>query len=155
MAHVVKPAVAALLTFLLALFDDLLHLQLTHLALLLQHLALLFLQLGPLGGHLLLHEYRDLHDGRVHLLDLASGRVLLVHLGMSGSLRVLPMDEPSGKHDHLDLCLDSGQILRLHDPRRFGSVPSSTTVHSGEATCSPRRPLKVEVPLRLKSPSRP
>lgn len=46
---------------------------------------------------------------------------LLLHLGMSGSLRVLPIGTPRLNHDHLELRLDSGQALRLNDPRRFGS----------------------------------
>lgn len=45
----------------------------------------------------------------------------IVHLGMSGSLRVLPSDIPPEKHDHVDLCLSSGEILRYNDPRRFGA----------------------------------
>ncbi len=45
----------------------------------------------------------------------------LLHLGMSGSLRVLPANTPAGKHDHVDWRLDSGQLLRYTDPRRFGS----------------------------------
>ncbi len=45
---------------------------------------------------------------------------ILVHLGMSGSLRVLPKDVPAGKHDHVDLVLQSGKALRFTDPRRFG-----------------------------------
>lgn len=53
------------------------------------------------------------------LLHTAAG-VLLLHLGMSGRLRVVPADTPKGKHDHLDLTLDTGQLLRLNDPRRFG-----------------------------------
>jgi formamidopyrimidine-DNA glycosylase len=55
------------------------------------------------------------------LLDLASGQLLL-HLGMSGSLRVVPADTAAGPHDHLDLVLDSGSALRLRDPRRFGAA---------------------------------
>ncbi len=47
---------------------------------------------------------------------------LLLHLGMSGSLRVLPQGTPPGKHDHLDLALDNGRLLRLRDPRRFGAA---------------------------------
>lgn len=55
------------------------------------------------------------------LLETDAG-VLILHLGMSGSLRVLsPAPEP-GKHDHLDLVLDSGAVLRLNDPRRFGAA---------------------------------
>lgn len=55
------------------------------------------------------------------LIDLAHGQ-LLIHLGMSGTLRVLPANTAPGKHDHVDLVLDSGQILRFNDPRRFGAV---------------------------------
>ncbi len=47
---------------------------------------------------------------------------LLMHLGMSGSLRVLDAATPPHKHDHFDLCLSGGQALRLRDPRRFGAV---------------------------------
>lgn len=55
------------------------------------------------------------------LLDTAAGSALL-HLGMSGSLRVLPADTPVRAHDHVDLALDSGQVLRFNDPRRFGCL---------------------------------
>jgi formamidopyrimidine-DNA glycosylase len=53
------------------------------------------------------------------LAHTAAGSALL-HLGMSGSLRVLPADAVIGKHDHIDWQLDSGRILRYTDPRRFG-----------------------------------
>ncbi|PPE69518.1 bifunctional DNA-formamidopyrimidine glycosylase/DNA-(apurinic or apyrimidinic site) lyase [Caldimonas thermodepolymerans] len=46
---------------------------------------------------------------------------LLLHLGMSGSLRFAPLAPPPGPHDHFDLATDRG-LLRLHDPRRFGAV---------------------------------
>ena len=55
------------------------------------------------------------------LLDVAPGSALL-HLGMTGSLRVLPGDTPAGRHDHVDLVLDSGRVLRFRDPRRFGCL---------------------------------
>ncbi|MEN5059390.1 bifunctional DNA-formamidopyrimidine glycosylase/DNA-(apurinic or apyrimidinic site) lyase [Luteimonas sp. TWI1416] len=55
------------------------------------------------------------------LLDTAAGSALL-HLGMSGSLRVLTPDVPLLAHDHVDIALDSGRVLRLHDPRRFGCL---------------------------------
>lgn len=55
------------------------------------------------------------------LIGLESG-TLLVHLGMSGSLRVLSADTPRIAHDQFDLRLDSGRILRFNDPRRFGSL---------------------------------
>ncbi|WP_144392993.1 bifunctional DNA-formamidopyrimidine glycosylase/DNA-(apurinic or apyrimidinic site) lyase [Pleionea sediminis] len=45
---------------------------------------------------------------------------LLVHLGMSGQLRILPVGTEPGKHDHVDLILNSHKMLRFTDPRRFG-----------------------------------
>jgi formamidopyrimidine-DNA glycosylase len=59
--------------------------------------------------------------GKYLLLHTAAGTALL-HLGMSGSLRVLAADTPAQKHDHVDLVLDSGKALRLRDPRRFGTL---------------------------------
>jgi len=47
---------------------------------------------------------------------------LLVHLGMSGSLRVIRPAPPPGPHDHVDLALDTGALVRFTDPRRFGAV---------------------------------
>jgi formamidopyrimidine-DNA glycosylase len=55
------------------------------------------------------------------LLDLDRG-TLIVHLGMSGSLRVVPASTPTLKHDHVDLLLASEVCLRFNDPRRFGSM---------------------------------
>jgi formamidopyrimidine-DNA glycosylase len=55
------------------------------------------------------------------LIDLDRG-TLIAHLGMSGSLRVLPAATPVIPHDHYDLLLDSGRVLRFNDPRRFGSL---------------------------------
>jgi formamidopyrimidine-DNA glycosylase len=55
------------------------------------------------------------------LLGLESG-TLLLHLGMSGNLRVVPAATPRLPHDHFDLLLDSGVALRFNDPRRFGSL---------------------------------
>jgi formamidopyrimidine-DNA glycosylase len=48
--------------------------------------------------------------------------ILIMHLGMSGSLRLLPADTPVEKHDHVDFIFDNGQCLRFRDPRRFGSI---------------------------------
>ncbi len=56
------------------------------------------------------------------LFEIEGGLTLILHLGMSGSLRVLPAGAPRRTHDHLDLVLDSGQVLRFNDPRRFGSL---------------------------------
>jgi len=55
------------------------------------------------------------------LLHAQTGAAIL-HLGMSGSLRVLPQATPAKLHDHADLLLDSGKLLRLTDPRRFGAL---------------------------------
>lgn len=55
------------------------------------------------------------------LLDTDPGSALL-HLGMSGSLRVLDAQTPVGRHDHVDLQLEGGRLLRFNDPRRFGCL---------------------------------
>lgn len=55
------------------------------------------------------------------LLSVAEGSVL-IHLGMSGSLRWLKTFEPAKKHDHVDFIFESGSCLRFHDPRRFGLI---------------------------------
>ena len=47
---------------------------------------------------------------------------LVMHLGMSGSIRVVPSSEPLKKHEHFEIKLDNSTSLRFHDPRRFGSV---------------------------------
>jgi formamidopyrimidine-DNA glycosylase len=59
--------------------------------------------------------------GKYLLIDCGNG-TLIMHLGMSGSLRFLNEHVPAQKHDHFDLLLDNGKTLRLRDPRRFGSV---------------------------------
>jgi formamidopyrimidine-DNA glycosylase len=55
------------------------------------------------------------------LIETDSG-TLILHLGMSGSLRVLPRETPRIAHDHVDIELDSGWTLRFNDPRRFGCL---------------------------------
>lgn len=55
------------------------------------------------------------------LLETDFGTAIL-HLGMSGSLRVLPIGTPAEKHDHVDIELENGKLLRLNDPRRFGAL---------------------------------
>ncbi len=47
--------------------------------------------------------------------------IVTIHLGMSGSLRVLPTSMPPEKHDHIDVWLSNGEMLRYNDPRRFGA----------------------------------
>ncbi len=46
----------------------------------------------------------------------------MVHLGMSGSLRIIPEGDEWRKHDHIGITLEGGMQLRYHDPRRFGLV---------------------------------
>ncbi len=55
------------------------------------------------------------------LIRFDTGTVIL-HLGMSGSLRLVKLDTPPKTHDHWDIRVDSGWLLRFHDPRRFGSL---------------------------------
>lgn len=62
------------------------------------------------------------------LFDTAAGTAML-HLGMSGSVRVIDSDEPAGKHDHIDIRFCSGKSLRFRDPRRFGSLLWSQNPH--------------------------
>ena len=59
--------------------------------------------------------------GKYLLLRTRKGTVL-IHLGMSGSLRLAVVGEPLKKHDHVDFILASGRCLRYHDPRRFGCI---------------------------------
>ncbi len=47
--------------------------------------------------------------------------VIIIHLGMSGHLRIVDAQLPPDKHDHIDVLLDSGVALRYCDPRRFGA----------------------------------
>ncbi len=54
------------------------------------------------------------------LLELPDGWII-VHLGMSGSLRILSEELPAEKHDHVDLVMSNGKVLRYTDPRRFGA----------------------------------
>ena len=56
------------------------------------------------------------------LLDTNGGPSLLIHLGMSGSLRITHPADPWRTHDHVALDLEDGRHLRFHDPRRFGLV---------------------------------
>jgi formamidopyrimidine-DNA glycosylase len=55
------------------------------------------------------------------IADFDHGAVL-VHLGMSGSLRVVPATAALTAHDHVDWVLDGGRVLRYRDPRRFGCM---------------------------------
>ena len=69
--------------------------------------------------------------GKYLLLDLDEG-LLLLHLGMSGSLNFAHTQTAPGVHDHMDLVTDRG-TLRLHDPRRFGAVVWAPTEEAPQA----------------------
>jgi formamidopyrimidine-DNA glycosylase len=68
------------------------------------------------------HTVRGLQRRAKYLLIEFDHGTLLLHLGMSGSLRILPHGTPPEKHDHFDLVISNGKLLRLRDPRRFGAV---------------------------------
>jgi formamidopyrimidine-DNA glycosylase len=59
--------------------------------------------------------------GKYLLIHTGAGHII-VHLGMSGSVRIVATDTPVGKHDHVDLVLNNGIALRYTDPRRFGCI---------------------------------
>jgi len=59
--------------------------------------------------------------GKYLLLTCTRG-TLIIHLGMSGSLRILLKTTPATKHDHVDIILRNGTCLRFNDPRRFGCI---------------------------------
>lgn len=71
-----------------------------------------------LAGHLLL----DVTRRAKYLLLHADNGTLILHLGMSGSLRVAHREQALEKHEHMEIILESGQCLRLRDPRRFGAA---------------------------------
>ena len=70
--------------------------------------------------------------GKYLLLDLQPAGLLVMHLGMSGSVVFDPHLPPPGRHDHFDLVTSQG-TLRLHDPRRFGAVVHATAQDQGMA----------------------
>jgi len=64
----------------------------------------------------------DIQRRGKYLLFRTDAGTLITHLGMSGSLRVVTAADPPAKHDHVDILLGSGKILRYNDPRRFGCM---------------------------------
>ena len=57
-----------------------------------------------------------------YLLLETTGGTALIHLGMSGSMRIVEPDVPPEKHDHFDIVTTRGEAIRFNDPRRFGSL---------------------------------
>ena len=75
---------------------------------------------ADLAGRLAQRSIDAVERRAKYLLLHTDGGSLLMHLGMSGSLRVVAPGKPPGKHDHLDIEFEGGVILRYNDPRRFG-----------------------------------
>lgn len=70
-------------------------------------------------------EGREVHQverrAKYLLLDTGNGGII-IHLGMSGSLRILNQNAPPHQHDHVDIVFEGGNCLRYRDPRRFGCI---------------------------------
>ncbi len=80
------------------------------------------------------------HRRSKYLLFRFSGDTLLVHFGMTGSLRAFTLLPPRARHDHVDIVLETGVTLRYHDPRRFGAMlwlPPPAEAHGLLATLGP------------------
>jgi len=77
------------------------------------------------------HTIRSVSRRAKYLLLGFDHGTLLLHLGMSGSLRIIDSGLPAEKHDHVDIVLADGRALRLTDPRRFGAVLWTTEDPSG------------------------
>ncbi len=63
-----------------------------------------------------------------YLLLATNAGTLIIHLGMSGSLRIIVQETVIGKHDHIDFIFANGILLRYNDPRRFGAVLWTTAI---------------------------
>jgi len=75
---------------------------------------------AALGRKLAGRTITDIRRRAKYLLIGAENGTVLVHLGMSGSLRLHRVPTMPGPHDHIDLVLDDGRFVRYRDPRRFG-----------------------------------
>lgn len=64
--------------------------------------------------------------GKYLLIQFEVG-TLIIHLGMSGSIKVVAQNTPCEKHDHFEIYFNNGHVMRLNDPRRFGAVLFSHT----------------------------
>jgi formamidopyrimidine-DNA glycosylase len=93
-----------------------------------------------LGARLAGRRIDRLERRSKYLLFRVGEDTLLLHLGMTGSLRAFTEPPPRRKHDHIDLVVDSGATLRYHDPRRFGAllwVPAPAEAHPLLAALGP------------------
>lgn len=82
---------------------------------------------ADLGSQLEGRQIRSVGRRGKYLLLNLDGGVLLIHLGMSGSLRFLDSPVTTLRHDHIDWLFTGGGLLRYNDPRRFGSVHYTTS----------------------------
>ncbi len=85
---------------------------------------------GDLGSRLSGQTLRQIARRGKYLLFDFGAATQIVHLGMSGSLRLTTASEPAALHDHLDWLFCNGAVLRLRDPRRFGAVLWTSDVAS-------------------------
>jgi formamidopyrimidine-DNA glycosylase len=81
--------------------------------------------------------------GKYLLLRLNTGTIIL-HLGMSGSLRICTANTAAEKHDHVDFVFGNNKILRLRDPRRFGAVLWTTNTPEKHKLLAPLGPEPLE-----------
>ncbi|MDN3516834.1 bifunctional DNA-formamidopyrimidine glycosylase/DNA-(apurinic or apyrimidinic site) lyase [Aquisalimonas lutea] len=76
---------------------------------------------GDLAAQVRGRSVRGVDRRAKYLLVRLDDRTLIIHLGMSGSLQLVPAGRESGRHDHVDVVFSGGRVLRYTDPRRFGS----------------------------------
>lgn len=82
-----------------------------------------------LPGRIQGQQLLDLSRRAKYLIFSFPAGQLIMHLGMSGSLRLVQRDTPPAKHDHLDFQFASGKVLRFTDPRRFGAALWTDAAH--------------------------
>lgn len=75
----------------------------------------------PIAKNIINQTIKNISRRAKYLLIDTDAGTTIIHLGMSGSLRILPLGSTIEKHDHIDLILENGKLLRLNDPRRFGA----------------------------------
>ncbi len=75
-----------------------------------------------LPAQLIQYHITEIQRRAKYLLLSSEKGTLIIHLGMSGSLRITSPQSPYDKHDHVEFCFANGKALRLKDPRRFGAV---------------------------------
>ncbi len=84
-----------------------------------------------------------------YLLLLCGEHTMILHLGMSGNLRILDAATPPKKHDHVDLVLSGGKVLRLNDARRFGAWLCASTPWQEHPLLARLGPEPVVTPVGL------